>query len=109
MFMAFDDSKQERTVSRRICMQVREGHFTCGYIASANLRMPGSSATFIWVDNTAGYSNLSSGGDSGGPWFLGNDAYGTHVGSPGDDNDDAVYMAVNYISAGIDVDVMTSP
>ena len=101
--------RSEQSVGEYVCKYGKVTHYTCGYIASVNLRPPGLSATFIWVDNTAGDDNLSSGGDSGGPWFLGNDAYGTHVGSAADDENDAVYMAVNYISEGIEVDVMTSP
>ena len=101
--------RSAQSVGEYVCKYGKVTHYTCGYIASANLRPPDFSATFIWVDNAAGYNNLSSGGDSGGPWFLGNDAYGTHFGSPGDDGNDAVYMAVNYISEGIEVDVMTSP
>ena len=101
--------RSAQSVGEYVCKYAKVTHYTCGYIASTNLQPPNLSATFIWVDNTAGYDNLSSGGDSGGPWFLGNDAYGTHYGSPGDDEDDAVYMAVNYISEGIGVDVMTSP
>ena len=101
--------RSSQSVGEYVCKYGKITHYTCGYIASTNLRPPGLSATFIWVDNTAGYDNLSSGGDSGAPWFLGNDAYGTHVGSAADDEDDAVYMAVNYISEGFEVDVLTSP
>ena len=42
--------------------------------------------------------NLAEDGDSGGPWFVGNTAYGTtafRVGSQAPY--DAVYMAVNYM------------
>ena len=52
---------------------------------------------------------LSVVGDSGGPWFSSYDAYGTQVGTLGDDSDDAFCMAVNYISRGFHVDVLTSP
>lgn len=83
--------------------------YTCGYISSKNFVYQGA-ATYIRVDNTAGYNDLSSGGDSGGPWFLSNTAYGIHVGAPTDDPNDAVYMAVNYVdSSGLGITVMTSP
>lgn len=42
------------------------------------------------------------------PWFVTNTAWGSHCGSPGDDPNDAYYMAINYVS-GIGVSVMTSP
>ena len=65
--------------------------------------------TLVRVDDIAGYNDPSSPGDSGVPWFSAYDAYGTHVGSPAGDANDAFYMAVNYISRGIHVDVLTSP
>jgi hypothetical protein len=82
--------------------------FTAGYVSSQTFK-PGTQfqATFIRVNNTAGYYDLSSGGDSGCPWFVGNTAWGSHCGSPGDDPNDAYYMAINYIS-GIGVSVMLS-
>jgi hypothetical protein len=45
-----------------------------------------------------GTDNLSSGGDSGGPWFFGTTAYGIHSGEPSGDDTDAFYMAHNYMS-----------
>lgn len=36
-------------------------------------------------------------------------AYGSHVGAPTDDTNDAIYMAVNYIWPGIGVTVLTAP
>ena len=101
--------RSSQSVGEYVCKYGRSTDYTCGYIASTNLQPPGFNATFIWVDNTAGYDNLSSGGDSGGPWFHFNDAYGTHVGEPSGDPNDAIYMAVNYISSAFDVDIMTSP
>jgi len=85
--------------------------FGAGYISSLTFRpsyVPNAQATFIRVDNTAGYSNLSSDGDSGGPWFTAYTAWGSHCTHPGDDPNDAVYMAINYVS-GIGVSIMTSP
>ena len=57
---------------------------------------------------TAGYNDLSSGGDSGCPWFFWKAAYGTHFGAPTAEPNDAVYMAVNYVESGLGVSVMTS-
>ena len=84
---------------------------TSGYISSLNIRpsyVPNAQATFIRVDNTNGGGNLSSEGDSGGPWFTANTAWGSHCGEPADDPNDAVYMAINYVS-GIGVYILTSP
>ena len=86
---------------------------TAGYISSITFRpntpdIPNAQATFIRVDNTAGYSPLVIKGDSGGPWFTANTAWGSTCGYCGDDPNDAFYMAINYVS-GIGVSVMTSP
>ncbi len=107
--------RTSQSVGEYVCKYGKTTHYTCGYIETKNYRpdetddFPHPAPNFIRVNNTAGYDNLSSPGDSGGPWFFSNDAYGTHVGSPAGDSDDAYYMAVNYISRGIHVDVLTSP
>ncbi len=46
-------------------------------------------------------------GDSGGPWYVENLAYGIHMGRPSGDNKDAIYMPIDYISS-IGVSVLTS-
>ena len=101
--------RSSQSIGSYVCKYGKTTHYTCGYISDKNFWPDGFSPTFIRVDNSGVYDDLSSRGDSGGPWFLLNDAYGTHFGSPGADPDDAIYMAVNYISPGIGVDVMTSP
>ena len=101
-----------QSVGEHVCKYGRSSYYTCGYIDSKDYestRIPNSTATFIRVDNTAGYDDLSSGGDSGGPWFHLNNAYGTHVGQPTGDTGDAFYMAVSFISPGLGVTVLTSP
>jgi len=59
-----------------------------------------------------GAYDLADSGDSGGPWFDGNTAYGTMRAkiTPGTNGvgTDAVYMAVNYVESGLGVTVMTS-
>jgi len=86
--------------------------FTAGFISSISYQPvsvpPNAQATFIRVDNTAGYSPLSGSGDSGCPWFVSNTAWGSHCGSPYGDSNDAYYMAINYVS-GIGVSIMTAP
>lgn len=104
-------SRSSQVIGGYVCKYGMTTNYTCGYISDKNYQpsyVPSASATFIRVDNTAGYGDLSSGGDSGGPWFLNNTAYGTHSGSPGSDPNDAIYMAINYVS-GISVSVMTAP
>ncbi len=68
--------------------------------------------TFIRVKNTAGWDVLADDGDSGGPGFFVNTAYGTMTSkiTPGTNGvgTDVVYMAVNYVESGLGVTVMTS-
>ena len=101
-----------QSVGEHVCKYGRSSHYTCGYIESKDYessRIPNSTATFIRVNNTAGYDNLSDSGDSGGPWFHFNNAYGTHVGEPTGDSGDAFYMAVSFISPALGVTVLTTP
>lgn len=100
-----------QSVGDYVCKNGKTSGYTCGSISSTTYSpsyVTSASATFIRVDNNQGYADLSSGGDSGGPWFLGNTAYGTHSGEPGADAGDSIYMAINYISS-LGVSVLTAP
>lgn len=78
---------------------------TCGYIQSKSVRpsyVPNADDTFVRVN---GYGAiLSAPGDSGGPWFLENIAYGINSGAFSDG--DAIYMPINYIDR-LGVSVLT--
>lgn len=78
---------------------------TCGYIQSKSYDpsyVPGGDDTYVRVN---GYgATLAGPGDSGGPWFLENIAYG--ITSGGISDGDAIYMPINYISR-IGVSVLT--
>ncbi len=105
-------SRSNQVVGGYVCKYGKTTAYTCGYISSKDFNpqtQENNAATFIRVDNTAGYNDLSSAGDSGGPWFLLGNAYGTHKGAPGDDPNDAIYMAVDYVESGLGVSIMTSP
>lgn len=60
-------------------------------------------ATFIRVHSDT--SDLYEGGDSGGPWFVRNYAYGMMT-ADFEDSYDAIYMALDYIDA-LGLTVMT--
>jgi hypothetical protein len=83
---------------------------TCGNIESKNYSMnfvTNSASTFIRVDG--GNVDLGAPGDSGGPWYVENLAYGTSVArlrNTDDGRDDVFYMAINYISS-LGVSVLT--
>lgn len=81
---------------------------TFGTIQTRNLRpssVTSPAATFVRVDG--GNNDLSSAGDSGGPWFVEGLAYGTHLGTLTADQNDAIYMPINYISS-LGVSVLTA-
>ena len=89
--------RDNQALSSWVCKYGKTSGYTCGYIIDKNY-MPTTldaswSPTFIRVHRDG--IDLSSGGDSGGPWFRSGAAYGIHKSGIGDD---AVYMAINYIS-----------
>jgi hypothetical protein len=83
-----------------ICKQGMTTGNTCGTLNTTSYCWTGA-CTYVYVDG--GSVNLSEGGDSGGPWFSGNTAYGSHVLGAGNDSG---YMAVDYFS-GIGVTIVT--
>lgn len=104
-------SRTNQAVGNYVCKYGKTSGYTCGSISSTSYlstTVTDGQATFIRVNNDQGYADLSSGGDSGGPWFNSNTAYGTHVGTPTGDDNDAFYMAINYITS-LGVTVLTAP
>ncbi|XSG73496.1 S1 family peptidase [Herpetosiphon llansteffanensis] len=104
-------SRVSQSVGTVVCKYGQTTAYTCGTISSKNYApsyVANANATFIRVNNDAGYTNLTAGGDSGGPWFVNGTAYGIQSGDVGADPNDSIYMAVNYLS-GMNVSVMTAP
>ena len=103
-------SRNNQVVGEFVCKYGTSTGYTCGYITDKNVlpnQPPDSTATYIRVHRDG--INLSEGGDSGGPWYVGSTAYGVHNGAPSPPNDyDAIYMAVNYFSMK-NLVVMTAP
>lgn len=86
-----------QAINELVCKYGKTTKYGCGYITAKNIApgyVPNATATFIRVHNNSGV-DLANGGDSGGPWFYNNTAYGIMSGEIGAD---AVYMAINYIS-----------
>lgn len=78
----------------------RSGH-DCGTISSkthtpASNVVPSAYPTFIQVAPLSGAGALTTGGDSGGPWFIGNRAYGFHTGAA-TNGSYSYYMSVSFI------------
>ncbi len=100
----------DQAVGNYVCKYGKTSKYTCGFILNKNYQVsyiPNTSNTFIRVDNTAGYRDLSQAGDSGGPWFIEHTAIGIHSGQPGEDVNDAIYMAIDYIN-GLNLTLITS-
>lgn len=98
--------RSNQTIGTYLCKYGKATYRTCGTLADKNISlMSGYNNTFIRVNNSNG-GTLRGPGDSGAPWFVENLAYGIHWGSWGGDPNDALYMAINYITA-IGVNVLT--
>lgn len=93
--------RANQVVGSSVCKYGRTTGYTCGTINTTSLCNNGS-CTYVRV--SGGSVNLSEGGDSGGPWFFGNTAFGTHCIGMGND---AGYMPVDYINQGLGVSVHT--
>jgi hypothetical protein len=94
-------SRTSQTVGSQVCKQGKTTGYTCGTISTISYCASGACT---WVRVAGNGVNLSEGGDSGGPWFSGNTAYGSHTYGIGNDS---AYMPVNYFS-GISVTIATS-
>lgn len=94
-------SRTSQTVGSQVCKQGKTTGYTCGTINTISYCASGA-CTWVYVAGNG--TNLSEGGDSGGPWFSGNTAYGSHTYGIGNDS---AYMPVNYFS-GASISVATS-
>ena len=100
-------ARTSQAIGSLVCKYGMTTGRTCGWIQSKNIDLgPNHNATFIRVDSRSSSNNLSEQGDSGGPWFVEDKAYGIHYGAAPDDANDSVYMAINYIST-LGVSVLT--
>ncbi len=90
--------RNNQYVNQWVCKYGVETGYTCGQISDTSYADTFNGTYFfnlIRVHRSG--VNLSSGGDSGGPWMWSNTAFGVHKGAPAGDGNDAVYMAINYI------------
>ena len=110
-------SRSQQSVGNYVCKYGKATFYKCGNITTKDFKPDDGdgcnnctySATFVRVHDYQNGNDLSLGGDSGGPWFSGNTAYGMMTDKTRDADTepwDGVYMAINYIS-GLDVAVKT--
>jgi len=97
--------RNNQALNSWVCKYGVASHYTFGFIIDKNYTPSDPPITFYgtWLRVHNDGVNISSGGDSGCPYFLGNTAYGIHSKGIGDDG---IYMAINYISY-LDLSVMT--
>ena len=81
-----------------VCKYGKTTQATCGTVNSNNVRpnyIKNANPTFMRVKTTDG-SRMTQGGDSGGPYYFDNLAYGTQSGDGGFFVDEGIYMAIDY-------------
>ncbi len=77
-----------------VCKYGIKTGYSCGVITSKDVALQHPNDTPTYIETT----NSSVTGDSGGPYFFGNTAYGTHVGSYERNGEHrTVFMASDYI------------
>lgn len=99
--------RDSQAIGNYVCKYGVTTRYGCGNITTKSYSPYSNSfATYI-VLHASDNANLVDPGDSGGPVFNGNTAYG--IISAYANYNDAVYMAINYVPSGIGVNVLTSP
>jgi streptogrisin C len=92
-------SRASQTLGTYTCTYGRISQARCGYLASKTYvptypgACPGGPCAATWMQISDCFGNN---GDSGGPVYVGYDAYGVYKGSPGTS---CIYMPIDYISA----------
>lgn len=106
-----ETTRGQSNVGDFVCHYGMTTGYGCGYIVSKGALACGGSDTHynaIRVDsdpNGTGF-DLSESGDSGGPWFYGNSAYGTMSCQQGFD---AIYVAIDTSENGLGAYLLTAP
>ena len=91
----------DQMVGETVCKYGQETGYGCGTILSKIV----NGLLRILVDNPT--QDLAEAGDSGGPWFFGNTAYGTQSEEVASSNE-ATYMPINFVDI-LNLCVLRSP
>lgn len=99
--------RDNQAVGAFVCKYGRTTLFDCGNVTSRTFApsyVPQAAQTFMLAKKTG--VDMASAGDSGGPVFSSNGAWGIVSGSVGSNNiDQVIYVAINYVEAGMSVRV----
>lgn len=90
-------ARSAQTVGEYVCKYGRITIYTCGYINDKNFNWGGNYSSPTWIRVNATSGALVQQGDSGGPWFNGNTAFGITKGVMPDG--DGVYQAIDYMTS----------
>ena len=109
-------TRAQQVVGEFVCKFGMTSGYTCGTISSTTFAptdyLPGATSDYVKVDSAT--QDQSEPGDSGGPWFSGETAYGimsggySGGGGPGGIYNAAIYAPVDAINA-LGVSILTSP
>lgn len=95
-----------------VCKYGKVTAYGCGTITQTNRApgyIPNVQPTYVYVTHSVGYPFLCKGGDSGGPVYLNNSAWGIIEGYNSTSTwADLVYTQTNYVEGGLGVTIVTS-
>lgn len=104
-------ARSSQVVGYQVCKYARVTGYGCGYITSKDSTGCQNGGTqHIYLQSQTGV-DLVDPGDSGGPTFRSNSAYGqiSCMADSGSGYKDAIYIAVDYVESGLGVTVLTAP
>lgn len=102
-------ARQNQVVGAFVAKYGKNTGYNAGYIHRTNVTLDyikDCKPTFVQVNHSKVFARICDTGDSGGPWFLGNDAFGTTCAK--DNNGDGYYMPVEFFE-GVGIKLLTEP
>lgn len=103
-------SRANQPIGSFVCKSGIATNKTCGTIQTiyyAPAYVPNSQPTFITIQNQYCLEPMADHGDSGGPVWIGSDAWGIVSGLRSTSCQEAIYMASNYLEGGLNVTIKT--
>jgi hypothetical protein len=104
--------RKNQPIGSWVCKYGKVTGYGCGTITQTNAApgyIPNVKPTYVYVAHSVGYPLLCQGGDSGGPVYLSNSAWGIIEGLNGTTNwTDLMYTQTDYVEGGLGVTIVTS-